>query len=148
MSKFNLYKQQKSEKSDFEPNHPTAFTEKQLNEKNKGEKEKNIITEKQLDENRFPVEETTLEGLLEKTRTGSAYSTTEALLDNTKANFDIKFRDESAYSGDINKLEEKRLANNPVEDEKYESLSEVPKKLRWWEGKSPDGLKVANKKKA
>lgn len=32
----------------------------------------------------------------------------------------------------MNKLEEKRLLADPVEDEKYEDASVTPKQFRWW----------------
>lgn len=93
-------------------------------------KELNYLTEKQLDDK----------------RTGGADQVVERRLDKQKSKFRNSYRNKSAYQGDMNKLEEKRLQNNPVENEKYESASFTPKGLRWWEGKkSPDGLKIANK---
>ena len=139
----------KYQQNGYKPNHPNATTEKQLVQENKKESEPNTVTEKQLEPDRVPEKEQTLEAQLDKTRTGAAESTTEGMLDSSKGSFDIKYRDESAYDGDINKLEEKRLDNDPVEDEKYETLSETKKDLRWWENtNSPDKLILANKKKA
>jgi len=106
------------------------------------------VTEKQLDKDRVPEENVTIEKLLEKTRLGGADMLPEGRL-NTETSMFGKYRDSSAYDGDMNKVEEQRLAGSPVEKEKYTDSSETPKKLRWWEdgGKSPDGLKLANNKK-
>jgi len=145
---FNLKKYAKGE---YDPNRPNSTTERQLVQRNKKEKEKesDTITEEQLETSRVPEKEQTLEALLDKNRTGAAEAITEGMLDKKKGDFDIKFRNKDTYDGDINKLEEKRLANDPVEDEKYEVLSETKKGLRWWEKTdSPDGLILANKKKA
>lgn len=106
------------------------------------------ITEKQLDRDRVPEKEVTIEKLLEKNRDGGADELTEGRL-NTETSKLAEYRNPSAFEGDMNKVEEWRLANDPVEDEKYTDASSTPKDLRWWEqnSKSPDGLKVANKKK-
>jgi hypothetical protein len=45
----------------------------------------------------------------------------------------------------MNKLEEKRLSNDPIEKEKYEASSRVPKAYRWWETKTEKGYKLAQK---
>jgi hypothetical protein len=104
----------------------------------------NVINEKQLEDYRGTEANVTIEKLLEKTRTGEEDEITEKRLDTHKSLFANKYRNEDAHTGDMNKLEEQRLKNNPVEKEKYEAASETPKKQRWWEGvKSPDGLKVA-----
>jgi hypothetical protein len=105
------------------------------------------ISEAQLERDRTGDPDLTLEGLLNKNRPDLDFRITEAALDENNGEFGSDFRNPEAYEGDINKLEEKRLLNNPVEDEPYEPLTETPKKLRWWEGKSPDGLKVAKKNK-
>ena len=110
----------------------------------------NEITEKQLDKYHFEVDDLLTEKQLEKSRekASTTAGTTEALLNNQKAKFDIKLRNEDASKGDINKLEEQRLAGEKQEDEKYDPASSTPKDLRWWEGhKSPDGLKIASNKK-
>ena len=116
---------------------------KRLDEENKDEKIPNQIEEAQLDDQREPEATQTVEGLLEDARTGSSYKTTEAALDDDKALFGNKFRNAEAYQGDINKLEEKRLSEDPSEDQPYEDASVVPEKMRWWEkDDSPDGLKL------
>jgi hypothetical protein len=108
----------------------------------------NTINEDQLEDYRSTEHNDLTEKLLEKARTGEISEVAERRLDNSKSNFNIKYRNSDAYSGDINKVEEQRLANDPVEKEKYELASETPKKLRWWENvKSPDGLKLAESKK-
>jgi len=102
------------------------------------------VTEKQLDKDRVSEENVPIEKLLEKARLGGADMLPEGRL-NTETSMFGKYRDSSAYDGDMNKVEEQRLAGSPVEKEKYTDSSETPKKLRWWEegGKSPDGLKLA-----
>jgi len=108
----------------------------------------NELTEKQLDKDRVPEENVTIEKLLEKTRLGGADMLPEGRF-NTETSKLTKYRNPSSYKGNINKIEEQRLAGNPVEKEKYSDTSETPKKLRWWEegGKSPDGLKLAQVEK-
>jgi len=104
----------------------------------------NEVNEKQLEDYRSVEENVTTEKQLEKQRNGGDNEVTERRLDTKKAGFENKYRNPSAYEGDLNKLEEQRLKNDPVEDEKYEDASTTPKAFRWWENvKSPDGLKVA-----
>ena len=91
------------------------------------------VTEEQLSPNRVEEKDVTLEGLLNQNRGDNDFEIIERKLDTKKASFDIKLRNPEAYEGDINKLEEKRLLNDPVEDELYEAASETPTKLRWWE---------------
>lgn len=106
---------------------------------------KQVINEKQLESYRATGQNVIIQKLLEDLRTGDATQVTERQLDTQKPIFNSKYRNKDAYSGNMNKLEEKRLKNNPVEKEKYEAASSTPKKLRWWEtAKSPDGLKLAN----
>jgi len=112
------------------------------------EKEQNEITEEQLESGRVPEKEALIEKLLEKTRTGEADVLPEKRFETTNDGL-YQHRNSSAFEGDINKLEQKRLENDPVEDEKYEDASETPKQFRWWEeGGSPDGLKLAKSKKS
>ena len=108
----------------------------------------NEINEGQLEKARATEPTELTEKQLEKVRSGGANEITEKRLDTDKAKFANSYRNPSAYEGDINKLEEKRLTNDPVEKEKYEDASETPKGLRWWDEapKSPDGLKLAQKK--
>jgi hypothetical protein len=108
------------------------------------DKAPDVINEKQLEGYRGTEPDVTIEKLLEDKRLGAETEITEKRLDTHKSKFANKYRNPEAYEGDINKLEEQRLNGDPVEKEKYESASEVPKQLRWWESvKSPDGLKVA-----
>jgi hypothetical protein len=104
------------------------------------------LTQKQLEDFRVDEKNVSTEKLLEKVRKGSAEVIIEKNLNDSKEGFGVKHRNEETYTGDINKLEEKRLASKPIEKEVYEVSSETPKKLRWWEAKSPDGLKIAQKK--
>ena len=137
MSKFNLKKYAKKDNS--------RPIDKKLQEQH--EEAPNETGEAQLEEGRVSESNVLIEKMLEKQRTGGADEITERRLDKDKADFNIKNRNASAFEGNINKLEEQRLENNPVEKEKYEPASEVPKQFRWWENvKSPDGLKLAKKK--
>lgn len=112
------------------------------------EDEPNVINEVQLESYRATESDVLIEKQLEKTREDEAPAITERRLDERKASFDIEYRNPSAYEGDVNKLEEKRLQDNPVEEEKYESASIAPNKSKWWEDtKSPDGLKLAKVQK-
>ncbi len=107
----------------------------------------NVINEKQLDVGRVQEKNVITEKLLEDKRTGEETEITEKRLDTHKPKFANKYRNPEAFTGDMNKLEEKRLENDPVEKEKYNPASEVASQFRWWEDvKSPDGLKLAQKK--
>ena len=109
----------------------------------------NQINEAQLEDYRGTEANVTIEKLLEKSRTSDNPILTEGGLDKNKAKFAIKHRNSDANSGDINKLEEKRLTNEPTESVKYELAASTPKKSRWWEGgKSPDGLKLTKSNKS
>jgi hypothetical protein len=99
------------------------------------------ITQKQLERDRVEEKDVTIEKLLDSARKGSADSLIERQLETTKSEFGSNFRNTKAYQGNINKLEEKRLAGNKVEDEKYKPASEISKKMRWWES-----LKTASSK--
>jgi len=123
--------------------------ERRLRDQHKDVKEQ--INEKQLEDYRTGVEEVVTEKLLENKRPGPKEVITEGRLNNDNSKFAIKYRNPEAYTGDINKLEEKRLLNDPVENEKYEDATNTQKQPKWWEGKkSPDGIKIADtlKKKA
>ncbi len=105
-----------------------------------------VINEKQLEDGRVEEKNVTIEKLLEKNRTGAEDEITEKRLDTHKSKFANNYRNEETYTGDINKLEEKRLKSDPIEKEAYSLASETPAKMKWWESiKSPDGLKVASK---
>jgi len=106
------------------------------------------ITDKQLDPHHVGDKDSVMEKLLENNRTGSAEVVIEKNLDEAKDEFGSKHRNAQAYEGDMNKLEEKRLADYNIEGEEYETASETPKRQRWWEIKSEDGLKIAFEKKA
>jgi len=107
----------------------------------------NVINERQLEVGRVDEKNVTIEKLLEDKRTGEATELTEKQLDTHKPKFANKYRNPEAFQGDMNKLEEQRLQNNPVEKEKYDLASETASQFRWWEEpKSPDGLKLAQKK--
>jgi len=101
-----------------------------------------VITEKQLDGDRIPEKEVILEKLLDSKRTGSADRIIEKNLNDTKGQFG-PLRNPKTYNGNINKIEEKRLAGDKTEDEKYEAASTTPKIQRWW-----DHLKQSSSSKA
>jgi|APSaa5957512535_1039671.scaffolds.fasta_scaffold52982_1 hypothetical protein len=105
------------------------------------------ITNKQLESHHVGYKDTIMEDLLEKNRTGSAEVVLEKNLNDSKDQFGSQHRNPSAYEGDISKLEEQRIANNK-KNEEYEVASETPKRSRWWELKTKDGLKIASKKEA
>ena len=142
MSIFNLKKSAAKKKVDDSDKGIPA----RLNEDHGGEKD--TITEKQLEtEGYYALEpDVTTEKQLDDVREGESHALPEKRLDDSKSKL-YKHRNPSAYEGDINKLEEKRLAGKPTEDEKYKPASSTPKKMRWWEAKSPDGLKIASNKK-
>jgi len=140
MSKFNLKTYQKIN-SDEHIDH-------KLQESHKNAPEQ--INEAQLETYRALEPEESTERLLEKSRQASNLSEadeiTEKRMNDSKSKL-ASHRNPSAYKGDINKLEEKRLANDPVENEKYSEASETPKKFRWWEQPADSmGLKLAKSK--
>jgi hypothetical protein len=138
--KFNLKRYAESKNEDVGDD----IIEHRLKEENKGNVEPEEINEKQLEDNRVGEPNTTLEGLLNQQRKASTdFVITERGLDTKEASFGSDFRNPSAYEGDIYKLEEKRLQNDPVEDEPYEAASETPKALRWWEQDKKDDLDIA-----
>lgn len=136
MSKFNL-KNAKKEKhvhtnTKIKEQHtgPTNHTLDKALSKNKHTNDYHeLITEKQLESVRIEDDGRSIESKLEK----------------IKPRFGIKHRNPDAFQGNINKLEEKRISNDNInEKEKYELASSTNKNMRWWEVKSEDGLKIAN----
>ena len=105
-----------------------------------------VINEKQLEKYRPGEAEGLTELQLKKNRPGAETEITEKRLDTHKSKFANKYRNPEAHTGDMNKLEEQRLNNDPVEKEKYEAASSTPKQFKWWEEKSPDGLKLSENK--
>ena len=103
------------------------------------------LTENQIDKDRKETKETTTEEKLEKVRTGSSELLVEGLLNDSKSKLH-QHRNEDASAGDINKLEEQRMANkNRQETEKQEPSSETGKKNRLLDNDTSkdDGLKLA-----
>jgi hypothetical protein len=80
------------------------------------------ITEVQVEKDRKENPNTSIESQLEKARTGAADSLTEHRLDTSKSKL-VKHRNPEASAGDINKLEEQRLKNDPVEQQKPQIAS-------------------------
>lgn len=143
MSKFNLknYRLANYEKIDGDKNVETRLREDSDVEPD------NFITEKQLEGGRVDKKNTLVEDLLKDSRTGEGEVVIEKALNDSKSKL-VKHRDEKTSKGNMNKLEEKRLANNPVEKQKYELFMEVPKKFKWWETKDKDGHIIAKNTKA
>ena len=103
----------------------------------------NEINESQLEDGRVDESEVLIEKLLEKKRTGYGESLIEKLLEDSSSKL-VQHRNSETSAGDINKLEEQRLANEPEEEEEYDLASETPKAFKWWQkNESGDKLKLA-----
>ena len=120
--------------------------ETKLVEKNKDQKEPEELTEGLLEKDRNDTEETITEKQLEKVRAGSNEMLVEGQLNKSKSTI-VKHRNAETANGDINKLEEKRLAGETMESEKQEPASVMDKPRRFYKNKSPDGLKLAKSMK-
>jgi hypothetical protein len=121
-----------------------STTEGQLGNDNKGPEE---VTEKQLDADRKDGDVLTTEARLEKVRTGSATVLTEGQMEDSKSKL-MKHRNPDTSKGDINKVEEQRLAAKKTnEKEEYKPASSTDKKLMLPEIKGKDGLKTASSSK-
>lgn len=121
--------------------------ETKLVDENKDVKEQDEITEKQLKKDRKDTEETTIEKKLDSVRTGASSDVlVEKSLNDSKSKI-VKHRNEEVAMGNINKLEEKRVASkDKFESEKQEPSSKTEKERLFYNVKSPDGLKLATKK--
>ena len=105
--------------------------------------EPEVITEKQLDdnENHEDGEGFQIETRLEKVRTGAATVLVEKLMDDSKSKI-VQHRNSEAFEGDINKLEEQRIAKKKTaESEKPELASEIDKPRRFYEA-GPDDFEL------
>jgi hypothetical protein len=76
--------------------------------------------EANLEDGRWQNDSELTEGQLDSRHTGAEAGVTEAKLDNEKSMFS-NHRVET--KGDVPKLEEQRLSNNPVEEEKFEKAN-------------------------
>lgn len=132
MSKFNLVNYKKSD--------PDAHISRQLEDQRS--EAPDSITEKQLEKDRVTERNSTLEAQLEAVRQGSADSIIERNLNTSKGRFS-KLRNESAFKGNISKLEEKRIKGSKMEDETYEAAAQTPKDMRWWDDLVPKASKTA-----
>jgi hypothetical protein len=130
-SKFNLKSYQKTNGDDH--------IDRKLQKEH--EEAPTSITEKQLDGNRVNEKDVILEKLLENKRLGSADVIIEKNLNDSKGLF-APLRNSDTYTGNINKIEEKRLAGDKMEDEKYEVASKTPKSERWWEHLASTSSKI------
>jgi hypothetical protein len=143
MTSFNLSKflSARAKKEDL------SVTDEQLDKSRGGEKKTpTSITEDQLSDGyRGKEGDTITEERLEKVRTGGGESLVEGMLNTSKSKLH-KHRNEEASAGDINKVEEQRLANKKrQETEKQEPSSETGKKNRLLDNNTSksDGLKLA-----
>jgi len=82
-----------------------------LLEESRTEKDSNTVTEDQL----------------ETERNGTRHALTEKLMDTESAPFGNVLR-QNVGSGEVPPLEAKRLSDEPIEKEKYESANKKPKK--------------------
>jgi len=124
-----------------------VHTELQLREKKPVMDTPTQVTEVQLDKDRVNGDAKLMEARLEKVRTGSAESLTEGLLDDSKSKL-VQHRNSEASAGNIGKLEEKRLAGETMEKEKYEAASTTEKDGQYPLVKGKDGLRTAGTKTA
>jgi hypothetical protein len=131
--KFNLKKF--AEKS----NEGNKHTEQRL--KSEHSEAPTSITQKQLEKDRVPEKNSTMEALLESKRLGSSDKIIEKGLNDSKGGLH-KHRNAEAHSGNLNKVEQQRLSKKPQEKEKYEAASSTPSNKRWW-----DKLKASANKK-
>lgn len=105
------------------------------------------ISEVQLEGSRSDGDAIPTEARLEKVRTGAAELLTEGLLDKSGSKL-VQHRNEKTSKGDINKVEEQRLAGkNVMEKEKYDPAAEDDKKLTFPQVKGKDGLRTAARPK-
>jgi superfamily II DNA/RNA helicase len=102
--------------------------------------------EVQLEDYRAKSPESTTESQLEDSRKkNDKEGLTETRLNDSKSNL-VKHRNEEASKGNVNKLEEQRLAgkNSPVqESEKSETSSETPKNQQFTKKTDENGLRLA-----
>ena len=131
MSKFNLKNYQKIDGD--------QHIDSRLQEQH--EDSKNSITEDQLKDRRVGPKDVILESLLNGKRLGSAEVIIEKNLNDSKGMF-APLRNSETYTGNINKIEEKRLAGEKTEDEKYEPAAKTPKVEKWWEHLAKDSSKI------
>jgi hypothetical protein len=96
------------------------------------------ITQKQLEKDRVPEKNVTIEKLLDAKRVSSDFPIIEKQLNDSKSKT-MKHRNAEAHKGDINKIEEQRIKNKK-QAKKSEPASETNPKKRWWED-----VKASNK---
>ena len=105
------------------------------------------VTQEQLNDYRAGEPDAIFESQLEKVRKGASVELPEGRLNSSKSILH-KHRNPNAYTGNINKLEELRVSKSDTpEKTSYDAASETAWKQRFWETKSPDGLKLASTKK-
>ena len=115
-------------------------TERRLQEEHSSAS--NFTTQKQLEDNRVEEKDVVIEKLLDQKRLGNNQKITEKNLDDSSSKL-VVHRNPKASAGDINKVEEQRIAKSKkMETEKYKPSSRTPSKQRWWEN-----LKAESKKK-
>ena len=120
-------------------NEGNTHTEQKLNKERS--EAPTSITQKQLERDRVPEKNETMEALLDAKRTGSADRIIEKSLNDSKSGLHTH-RNPKASAGALNKVEEQRLSKKKQEDEKYEAASSTPSSKKWW-----DKLKAGSNKK-
>ena len=120
-----------------------APTEQRLRKKDDSDAP-DALTEKQIDKDRTDGDAVPTEKRLEKVRTGAAEVLVEKMLDDSDSKL-VKHRNAEAHTGDMNKVEEQRLANKDRQDtEEAKAASTTEKALSFKEVKGPDGLRTAS----
>jgi len=111
----------------------------------KDSKDPTEIFEKQLEPRHKEEEVQPIEKKLEKGRKAAETEVklTEGRLNSSKSKLAVH-RNPEAFEGNVPKLEEKRLANKPVEKEKYEAASTTDKKKMWPVMTGKDGIRTAS----
>lgn len=120
-----------------------SITEGQLGKRGK---QPNEVTEALLESNRTDGAGMPTERRLEKARTGEAQKLTEAQMDDSKSKL-VKHRNPEASMGNINKVEEQRIAAKDAQEKQaYKPASETDKDKMFPEEKGKDGLRTAQAK--
>lgn len=123
--------------------------DKKLDDLKKPRAEPTTVSEDQLEDYRFDWPTQITEKQLDAPRKSATQQTVlvEGQLNESKGGL-VKHRNEDASKGNINKLEEKRLAGEKAsiqEKQKAELASETPKDRMWDKKPDADGLRLAQK---
>ena len=103
-----------------------------------------VSTERELEDFRIDVADTSIEARLDDARTGKGGDMlVEGQLDSSKSKL-VQHRNAEAYTGDFNKLDEQRVKSKAAKRESAEPSSKTQDEAKYWEIKSDDGLKLAS----